>query len=225
MGLLIRKIMNLKSTGPDMTLSPFDILLAAIERGDLLPGERLQETRLAEQFGLSRTPIREALHRLETLGLAEPGPKRGLIVASISYERLRQLFAVREGLEKLAMQLAVSAASDEELALLRSMVETEQTLTDSKALHDHNRLFHRQIYRSAHNPYLNEMLDNLRIHLSLLRGTTYELSDRTEEAKREHQAIVDALSRRDSAAAQEAACEHIRNGYRARLAIISQLER
>lgn len=217
--------MNLKSTGPDMTLSPFDILLAAIERGDLLPGERLQETRLAEQFGLSRTPIREALHRLETLGLAEPGPKRGLIVASISYERLRQLFAVREGLEKLAMQLAVSAASDEELALLRSMVETEQTLTDSKALHDHNRLFHRQIYRSAHNPYLNEMLDNLRIHLSLLRGTTYELSDRTEEAKREHQAIVDALSRRDSAAAQEAACEHIRNGYRARLAIISQLER
>lgn len=208
-----------------MTLSPFEILIAAIEQGELLPGERLQETRLAEQFGLSRTPIREALHRLETLGLAEPGPKRGLIVARISYERLRQLFAVREGLEKLAMQLAVAAASDEEIALLQQMVDTEQHITDSKALHDHNRMFHRQIYRSTHNPYLNEMLDNLRIHLSLLRGTTYALSDRTEQAKQEHQAIVDALSRRDSAAAQEAACEHIRNGYRARLAIISQLEK
>lgn len=208
-----------------MTLSPFEILIAAIEQGELLPGERLQETRLAEQFGLSRTPIREALHRLETLGLAEPGPKRGLIVARISYERLRQLFAVREGLEKLAMQLAVAAASDEEIALLQQMVDTEQHITDSKALHDHNRMFHRQIYRSTHNPYLNEMLDNLRIHLSLLRGTTYALSDRTEQAKQEHQAIVDALSRRDSTAAQEAACEHIRNGYRARLAIISQLEK
>lgn len=217
--------MNLKSNEPTMTLSPFEILIAAIEQGELSPGERLQETRLAEQFGLSRTPIREALHRLETLGLAEPGPKRGLIVARISYERLRQLFAVREGLEKLAMQLAVAAASDEEIALLQQMVDTEQHITDSKALHDHNRMFHRQIYRSTHNPYLNEMLDNLRIHLSLLRGTTYALSDRTEQAKQEHQAIVDALSRRDSTAAQEAACEHIRNGYRARLAIISQLEK
>lgn len=217
--------MNLKKTDPTVTLSPFDILITAIEQGELLPGERLQETRLAEQFGLSRTPIREALHRLETLGLAEPGPKRGLIVANISYERLRQLFAVREGLEKLAMQLAVSSASDAEIALLQDMVNSEQTMTDSKALHDHNRLFHRQIYRSTHNPYLNEMLDNLRIHLSLLRGTTYALADRAEEAKQEHQAIVNALSRRDSDAAQEAACEHIRNGYRARLAIISQMEK
>ncbi|WP_407578963.1 GntR family transcriptional regulator [Citrobacter koseri] len=207
-----------------MALSPFDVLITAIEQGELLPGERLQEIRLAEKFGISRTPIREALHRLETLGLAEPGPARGLVVAKLSYERLRQLFAVREGLERLAMQLAVSAASDEEIALLQDMVNTECSLTDSKALHDHNRLFHRQIYRSTHNPYLNEMLDNLRIHLSLLRGTTYAMPERTEEAKREHQAIVDALSRRDSVAAQEAGCEHIRNGYRARLAIISQLE-
>ncbi len=216
--------MNLKAAHHDVTMSPFEILIAAIERGDLLPGERLQETRLAEQFGLSRTPIREALHRLETLGLAEPGPQRGLIVASISYERLRQLFAVREGLEKMAIQLAVSAASDEEIALLQRMVDSEKTLTDSKALHDHNRLFHRQIYRSTHNPYLNEMLDNLRIHLSLLRGTTYALTDRAEEAKCEHQAIVAALALRDAEAASAAACQHIRNGYRARLAIISQSE-
>lgn len=205
-------------------MSPFDVLITAIEQGELLPGERLQEIRLAEKFGISRTPIREALHRLETLGLAEPGPGRGLVVAKLSYERLRQLFAVREGLERLAMQLAVASASDEEIALLQDMLNTEQSLTDSKALHDHNRMFHRQIYRSTHNPYLNEMLDNLRIHLSLLRGTTYALPDRTEEARREHKAIVDALARRDSVAAQEAACEHIRNGYRARLAIVSQLE-
>jgi len=214
-----------KSTGRDAGLTPFDILLSAIEAGELLPGERLQETRLAEQFGLSRTPIREALHRLETLGLAEPGPQRGLIIAHISYERLRQLFSVREGLERLAMELAVTAASDEELALLQEMVNAEAALTDSKALHDHNRMFHRQIYRATHNPYLNEMLDNLRIHLSLLRGTTYEQPERTEEAKREHQAIVNALMRRDRAAAEEAAITHIRSGYRARLSLLSQRER
>ncbi|KHN57765.1 GntR family transcriptional regulator [Dickeya fangzhongdai] len=218
--------MNLKQTDDSsVALSPFDTLLAAIERGELLPGERLQETRLAKQFGLSRTPIREALHRLEMLGLVEPGPQRGLMIAQISYERLRQLFAVREGLERLAMELAVAFASEEEIALLQDMVRVERDIVDSKALHDHNRLFHRQIYRATHNPYLNEMLDNLRIHLSLLRGTTYELPERVEEAKREHQIIVDALVRRDKEAAQEAACQHIRNGYRARLGMLNQRDR
>ncbi|MEC5343743.1 GntR family transcriptional regulator [Brenneria populi] len=214
--------MNLKLTDREAALSPFDTLIAAIENGELLPGERLQEARLAKQFGLSRTPIREALHRLETLGLVEPGPQRGLMIAQLSYERLRQLFAVREGLERLAIELAVTSASEEEIGLLQDMVDAERKISDSKRLHDHNRLFHRQIYRSTHNPYLNEMLDNLRIHLSLLRGTTYELPERTEEAKKEHQLIVDALARRDREAAQEIACQHIRNGYRARLSILSQ---
>ncbi|ACT14999.1 MULTISPECIES: GntR family transcriptional regulator [Pectobacterium] len=215
--------MNLTLNDKARELSPFEVLINAIEKGELLPGERLQETRLAKQFGLSRTPIREALHRLEALGLVEPGPQRGLMIAQISYERLRQLFAVREGLERLAMELAVASASAEELALLQDMVDVEKTLTDSRQLHDHNRLFHRQIYRATHNPYLNEMLENLRIHLSLLRGTTYESTERTEEARREHQAIVAALVRRDKDAAQEAACQHIRNGYRARLSMLNQL--
>ncbi|AOR62827.1 GntR family transcriptional regulator [Pectobacterium wasabiae] len=214
--------MNLTLNDKELALSPFEILIRAIEKGELLPGERLQETRLAQQFGLSRTPIREALHRLEALGLVEPGPQRGLMIAQISYERLRQLFAVREGLERLAMELAVASASTEELELLQDMVNVEKTLTDSRQLHDHNRLFHRQIYRATHNPYLNEMLENLRIHLSLLRGTTYESPERTEEARREHQAIVEALVRRDKDAAQEAACQHIRNGYRARLSMLNQ---
>ncbi|WP_113626926.1 GntR family transcriptional regulator [Pectobacterium peruviense] len=214
--------MNLTLTDKKMALSPFEILINAIEKGELLPGERLQETRLAQQFGLSRTPIREALHRLEALGLVEPGPQRGLMIAQISYERLRQLFAVREGLERLVMELAVASASTEELELLQDMVNVEKTLTDSQQLHDHNRLFHRQIYRATHNPYLNEMLENLRIHLSLLRGTTYESTERTEEARREHQAIVEALVRRDKDGAQEAACQHIRNGYRARLSMLNQ---
>ncbi|MEI7179356.1 GntR family transcriptional regulator [Pectobacterium carotovorum] len=214
--------MNLTLNDKELALSPFEILINAIEKGELLPGERLQETRLAQQFGLSRTPIREALHRLEALGLVEPGPQRGLMIAQISYERLRQLFAVREGLERLAMELAVASASAEELELLQDMVEVEKTLTDSRKLHDHNRLFHRQIYRATHNPYLNEMLENLRIHLSLLRGTTYESTERTEEARREHQAIVEALVRRDKDAAQDAACQHIRNGYRARLSMLNQ---
>ncbi|KHN89437.1 GntR family transcriptional regulator [Pectobacterium actinidiae] len=214
--------MNLTLNDKELALSPFEILINAIEKGELLPGERLQETRLAQQFGLSRTPIREALHRLEALGLVEPGPQRGLMIAQISYERLHQLFAVREGLERLAMELAVASASAEELELLQDMVEVEKTLTDSRKLHDHNRLFHRQIYRATHNPYLNEMLENLRIHLSLLRGTTYESTERTEEARREHQAIVEALVRRDKDAAQEAACQHIRNGYRARLSMLNQ---
>ncbi len=202
-------------------LSPFEALLAAIEAGDIVSGERLQEIKLAKQFGLSRTPIREALHRLEALGLVEPGPQRGLVLATLSYERLRQLFAVREGMERLAIELAVANASADELQLLDDMTRVESKISDARMLHDHNRLFHSQIYRFSHNPYLEEMMTNLRVHLSLLPGTTYQVPARREEARAEHKALVDAMAGRDKARAVTIACDHLRNGLRVRMAMIN----
>ncbi len=201
--------------------SPFDTLLSAIERGELPPGSRLRETELAEMFGMSRTPVREALHRLQAMGLAVPGARRGLIIAELDYEQLRQLFSVRERLEGMAAYFAALNALPPEIELLQSMVAHDAGITEGDVLRDRNKVFHRQICRASHNAYLVEMLENLRIHQSLLRGTTYRTGDRIGTAQAEHAEIVAAIARRDADGAEKAARNHIANGYRVRIAHLS----
>jgi DNA-binding GntR family transcriptional regulator len=213
--------MKLTLESPETGSSPFDMLLAAVERGDLAPGARLREAELASKFGISRTPVREALLRLQTMGLAVPGPQRGLVVAELSYTQLRQLFSVRERLEGMAAHFAALNALPEEIEVLQDMVERDAGIVDGNLLRDRNKVFHRQIYRASHNAYLVEILENLRIHLSLLRGSTYNSSDRIASAQAEHRDIVKAIAARDAEAAEKAARNHIVNGYRVRIAQVS----
>lgn len=213
--------MKLTLDSSEASSSPFDMLLAAIERGDLSPGARLREAELAEKLGISRTPVREALHRLQTLGLVVPGPQRGLIIAELNYEQLRQLFFVRERLEGMAAHFAALNASPQEIEVLQDMVEHDAGIHDSDLLRERNKAFHRQIHRASHNAYLVEMLENLRIHLSLLRGSTYHTGSRIGSAQAEHRNIVEAMVRRDAEAAEIAARNHIVNGYRVRISLLS----
>ncbi|RGP35396.1 GntR family transcriptional regulator [Pseudotabrizicola alkalilacus] len=198
-------------------VSPYDYLLAAIESGELTPGTRLRETELAETLGISRTPVREALHRLHAMGLAQHGPQRGLIVAHLSYEQLRQLFAVRQGLEGMATRLAAEHASRHEISVLQEMVEDDRGVRDPKELSRRNKLFHKQIARASHNTYMIEALDSLRIHLSLLPSSTYHLAERIDSAQKEHEAIVAAIAAGDGDAAELNARNHIVSGYKIRL--------
>lgn len=202
-------------------VSPYDHLLAAIEAGELTPGTRLRETELAETLGISRTPVREALHRLHAMGLAQHGPQRGLIVAHLTYDQLSQLFAVRQGLEGMATRLAAEHASRHEISVLQEMVVSDRGITDPKELSRRNKLFHKQIVRASHNTYMIEALDSLRIHLSLLPGSTYRLPERIESAQQEHEAIVAAIAAGDGDAAEVAARNHIVSGYKIRLTRIS----
>ena len=214
--------MKLTADKPESDASPLDRLLTAIERGDLPPGTRLRETEIAEKLGISRTPVREALHRLHALGLAEHGPQRGLVVAQMSYEQLRQLFDVREGLEGMATRLAANHASRQETELLRQIVEEDRSITDPHVLSEHNKVLHRQIVRASHNLYMIQALDNLRIHLSLLPSSTYNLEERVLSAQKEHEEIVDAIARGDGDAAERAARNHIASGYETRLRMMSR---
>jgi DNA-binding GntR family transcriptional regulator len=181
----------------------YDLLLAAIDSGALPAGTRLREAELAERYGISRTPVREALKRLEAQGLVLHEPHHGAVVARLDYARMTELYHMREVLEGTAAGLAATHATPTEMEVLREMVERDRGLLDDPAvLAGTNRLFHRQVCLSARNGFLNTMLENLRISLALLAGTTL--------------AVPEA---RDAEAAEAAARRHIRNAFKVRIGL------
>ncbi|MDZ4134873.1 MAG: GntR family transcriptional regulator, partial [Paracoccaceae bacterium] len=128
-----------------MQKDAYTLILEAIDAGTYKPGDRLVESELADRFGVSRTPVREALQRLETQSmLSRDG--RSLIVASLDHNQLAELYAVRTELEGLAARLAARHATDEELRVLRAMVEDDLTLAggDPRLLSRANKRFHKQ---------------------------------------------------------------------------------
>lgn len=201
----------------------YERLLKAIDAGELPPGSRLLESQLAERLGISRTPVREALRRLEAQGLVTHEPHRGVIVAELNYDQLGELYAVREVLEGTAARLAARHASPEEVEMLREMAESHAALVENAdALAEANKRFHRQVYRSCHNRYLNSMLENMRVNLALLSGTTFTLPERRRATVTEHRAIVDAIAAGDEALAEQLARQHISSGYKARITLAAR---
>ncbi|MEM0988996.1 MAG: GntR family transcriptional regulator [Pseudomonadota bacterium] len=200
----------------------YTLLLEAVDRGDLKAGQRLVENDLAERLGVSRTPVREALQRLETQGIvARDG--RSLRVATIDHSQLGELYEVRGVVEGLAARLAARHAAPEEIAVLREMTEAEHALLDDPtALSLANRRFHRQLHLASHNRYLNQMLESMRRSMALLATTTLAAEGRGSQALAEHEAIVSAIAARNEDAAGAAAELHVSNAYRTRLMLESQ---
>ncbi|MBP0491713.1 GntR family transcriptional regulator [Roseomonas sp. SG15] len=196
----------------------YELLLEAMEAGALPAGTRLREAELAERFGISRTPVREALKRLEAQGLVLHEPHHGAVVASLDYGQMTELYHMREVLEGTAAGLAATHATGTEMEILREMVERDRgLLEDPAALAATNRAFHRQIRLSARNRFLNTSLETMRISLALLARTTLAAPRRGAESVEEHAAIVDAIEARDAARAEEAARRHMRNAFKARI--------
>lgn len=203
--------------------TPLDQVLELIESGELRSGSRLTETELAKRLGTSRTPVREALHRLHAMGLADHGPQRGLIVAHLTYDQIRQLFAVREGLEGMATRLAAEYASRAEINILRDMVMGDREISDPIELLERNKILHRQIVQASHNKFMIEALGNLRVHLSLLPGSTYSNPARLISAQTEHEEIIEAIAQGDGNHAERAARQHIAEGFQFRLKMLAEI--
>jgi len=195
----------------------YSLILDAIDQGVFQPGARLVESELAEQFGVSRTPIREALQRLETQGvLTRDG--RSLVVSSLSHDQMGELYVVRAELEGLSARLAAQHAAPEEVRVLQQMVEADRKLLgDPNALARANRRFHRQIHMAGHNRYLVQQLTMLYRSMALLTTTSFAIEGRGEMAMEEHAAIVDAIAARDGDAAFTHASLHISSAYEMRL--------
>jgi DNA-binding GntR family transcriptional regulator len=196
-------------------------MLEGIQSGTLKPGMRLREVELAEWLGSSRTPVREALNRLQTEGLVVQEPRRGMIIAELDHSMVSELYFMRELLEGAAARLAARHASDVEIAMLRDIADRDKTTGDDPVkLAKNNRLFHETLYRAAHNRYLLKTLSMLRESMALLGQTTLSLPGRSSTAFEEHDALVAAIERHDAAAAEEASRAHIRSAHRARMKLM-----
>ena len=195
----------------------YQLVLQAIDTGVYRPGDRLVESELAERFGVSRTPIREALQRLETQSLlARDG--RSLIVASLDHNQMAELYVVRSELEGLAARLAARHASAEEVRVLRRMVDEDAALVgDPAALARANRRFHRQVHLASHNRFLVQQLDLVYRSMALMATTSLAAEGRGKVALEEHTAIVDAIAENDGDAAYAAFKAHISHAFETRL--------
>ncbi len=195
----------------------YSMILEAIDHGVYRPGDRLVENELAERFGVSRTPIREALQRLETQSLLTRDG-RSLIVASLDHNQMAELYAVRTELEGLAAQLAARHATGEEMRVLREMVEADRALVDDpQALAQANRRFHRQLHLASHNRFLVQQLNLVHQSMALMATTSLAAEGRSNVALEEHDRIVSAIEARDEDAAREALKEHISKAFVTRL--------
>ncbi|MFD2738504.1 GntR family transcriptional regulator [Sulfitobacter aestuarii] len=199
------------------TTDAYTLILEAIDVGIYRPGDRLVESELAERFGVSRTPVREALQRLETQSLLSRDG-RSLIVASLDHNQMAELYVVRGALEGLAARLAARHATAEEVRVLREMVEMDNELADNPAaLSRANRRFHKQIHLASHNRYLVQQLDLVHRSMALMATTSLAVEGRGPIAQAEHDQIVRMIEARDEAGADEALRTHISVAFMTRL--------
>lgn len=192
----------------------FNTLRQAILRGELKPGERLMEIQLANKLGVSRTPIREAIRKLELEGLVLMIPRRGAEVAEITEKSLRDVLEVRGALEELAVKLACQKITDEQIAELRAAEkEFEQALSsgDVTVYAEADVKFHDIIYQATDNQRLIQLLFNLREQMYRYRVEYLKREEAHETLLIEHKRIIETIADRDMDAAVDAVCQHIDN--------------
>jgi DNA-binding GntR family transcriptional regulator len=191
----------------------FTRLRRAILSGDLPPGTRLVERELAEQLGVSRTPVREAFRRLEQEGLVGQYGRRNLIVRELSRDEVREILAIRAALEGLAAELAATHARPQHLrrfATLLDQMDEAAAKGDTTALGHLNEQFNATLYAAAGSRRLSDILGSLREQAGQFAQRGYGVPGRAAEAVREHRRIVEAIAARDPERAAREARDHVR---------------
>jgi len=192
----------------------YESLREAIMLGRLRPGERLMEVQLAEEMGVSRTPVREAIRKLELDGFVIMVPRKGAYVAGITLKDIADVFEVRAALEGMAAGLAAERITDEELDQLeRSLVQISESNTGENinAVVEGDAVFHNIIYQASRNQQLVQIITHLQEQIHRFRMTSLSQPGRTKFALDEHKKIVEAISDRNVELAQALAREHIEN--------------
>ncbi|HEX6990141.1 MAG TPA: GntR family transcriptional regulator [Bacillota bacterium] len=203
----------------------YEVLSQAILEGTLQPNERLVEEAIAEMASVSRTPVREALRKLEADGLVR-ATHAGIVVAGQSLEELSDLCAVRETLEGMASRLAATHRSDLTLSTLRHILaETREAYQqgDVRRMVHLNHAFHDCIWQAARHRYLAQQLNLLRRLIERLQHSTLHRRERQKEMLAEHQAILDAIAEGDAAEAERRTRDHFRKAMAIRLSNLAAL--
>lgn len=200
----------------------YEHLRTAILEGQLEPGAELTEVALAEQLGVSRGPLREAIGRLAAEGLVTVSPRRGAVVRSLSKEEFLDLYQVREALERMAVQLAVPRLTDEEfdgLTALNEEMATHATNNKVEAFFEANRAFHARLLEASGNEKLQGLYQQLLDQLGRYRLRSLTLRGNLQRSVSEHKAILRAAKRRDAERAAQLMAEHIRVPQRRAMAL------
>ncbi|NWF92770.1 MAG: GntR family transcriptional regulator [Syntrophaceae bacterium] len=179
------------------------------------PGAKLSETQLSKKWGVSRTPIREVLRRLESEGLVNSSPHRGFIVNSISIEDVDHIYTIKISLEGLAGRLATPIISKDPQKmkaiqnLIREM-ETHSKRMDVKAYSKKNLQFHISIWNWCGNPWLTKILNHLSSQLNRFIVSALHVPNRMERSVKEHRKIVEAFRMGDARAVEKALGAHFK---------------
>lgn len=180
--------------------------------GHLAPGTKLDEAKLCEKYGVSRTPIREALKLLASEGLVEIRPRRGAIVPALNIVTLFEMFEVMAYLEGMCGRLAARRINEEEKVELLSLHnQCEQYLMDqnTESYYEANRKFHFFLYQLSHNSFLIEQASNLHNRLHPYRRLQLRVNNRMQHSFEEHQRIVDAVISADEDLAERLIKSHV----------------
>jgi DNA-binding GntR family transcriptional regulator len=198
----------------------YEGLLTAIAEGRLTPGQAIRETALAEELGISRTPIREALQRLARDGLVRLDARNGARIGELSLQEIHELYDLREILEgSVARFAALNARALERQRLEAILAREAEQLGDPAALARLNKLFHRTLCEAACNRYLTSAVATFSTTLLLLGPTTLAAQHRADESHREHRQVVEAISVGNADHAEEIMRAHIRRAREIRLSM------
>lgn len=181
------------------------------------------EIQVAEELGVSRTPVREAIRKLELEGLVAMIPRKGAYVAGLSMKDVIEVFEIRAALEGLAASLAAERATDDELENLERQLVRTTSLIDTSDLNGMVEIdtdFHSLLYTVSRNNRLAQIINNLREQIQRFRQTSLSFPGRMKEALEEHREIVEAVSSRDPELARRLAQEHIENAENSMMKVI-----
>lgn len=203
----------------------FEALRESILTGELAPGTALIEKNLADEFDVSKTPIREALHHLSHIGLVDMETAKGATVHTLSPDEIKDIWEMREYLEPLALELSVPHFTDEEIGDLGEMLEEAKAAMaegDLKGLSEINSEFHEMLYSKADNHLLVRWLDSLSDRRRLVSMHIWDIENHSDNEWQEHRAILDAIEQGDIPRASQALKDHIANFNQQVLATIGK---
>lgn len=206
------KMQRIQPSNLSLGNQAYQELKRIILEGQVTPGERLNEGELAKALGISRTPIREAINRLEKEGLVEIYPQRGAFVMQLSKEDIEELFLIREKLEGLAAFLAAQRIDKNGLAKLEACIQGFEEPFDERAISRYARedfKFHQIVVLLSGGRRLHNLISTLHDHIRIYRLTAHGSSERMKESLQDHRKIIEALSKKDGEEAEQRMRLHI----------------
>ncbi len=201
-----------KKENKSLTSIIFEKIREDILNGMYNPGEKIVEAKLADELGVSRTPVREALKQLELDGLVENIPNRGVIVKGVTAQDIMDIYTIRETIEAIAAKWSVERMSQEDLDSLKEIYELMEFYTfkkDVDKIFELNTKFHELIYSATNSRFLEHVLRDFQLFIKSTRYESLKTEGRMEHTLNEHKEILDAFIERDQDKAVEKIIEHI----------------